>query len=254
MSKAFYDEHMNFAGRTLTEYCISPGIKCKFDTIIKRLGRKHRFPVALDVGCSGNSILCFMETVGQRCYCDLAQLPLEQYTLFWHSNPACGSITQMPYPNDTFDLVTALDVLEHIPDDQSAANDIVRVLRPGGYLVVTVPHRMKYFTNQDTLCGHCRRYEYPQIRDMFVARGLRQVMRFPVYGQIMKIQMVQEGNPEKTEQALADMRKKYASDRLFRRLWDRFVAIGAKVMALDAAILPFQATLDICIVFRKPRT
>jgi ubiquinone/menaquinone biosynthesis C-methylase UbiE len=50
-----------------------------------------------------------------------------------------GSATDIPFPSETFDCVTALDVLEHIPDDGKAAAELARVLKPGGYLIVSTP-------------------------------------------------------------------------------------------------------------------
>ena len=58
--KDFYDSHINFSYRTLSEYDISPGIRCKFNTMLRRLGRK-KFYNALDVGCSGNSFIHFID-------------------------------------------------------------------------------------------------------------------------------------------------------------------------------------------------
>ena len=52
---------------------------------------------------------------------------------------AAGDATRMPFPNDSFDIVIAAEVLEHIPADQGAMNEIARVLRPGGIAAVTVP-------------------------------------------------------------------------------------------------------------------
>jgi SAM-dependent methyltransferase len=52
---------------------------------------------------------------------------------------ASGDATRMPFPDDSFDLVIAAEVLEHIPADQRAMNEISRVLRPGGIAAVTVP-------------------------------------------------------------------------------------------------------------------
>jgi SAM-dependent methyltransferase len=52
---------------------------------------------------------------------------------------ASGDATRMPFPDDSFDLVIAAEVLEHIPADQRAINEISRVLRPGGIAAVTVP-------------------------------------------------------------------------------------------------------------------
>jgi SAM-dependent methyltransferase len=47
--------------------------------------------------------------------------------------------TAMPFPYGSFDRVIAAEVLEHIPADQAAMNEIARVLRPGGVAAVTVP-------------------------------------------------------------------------------------------------------------------
>ena len=47
--------------------------------------------------------------------------------------------TAMPFPDGCFDRVIAAEVLEHIPGDQAAMNEIARVLRPGGVAAVTVP-------------------------------------------------------------------------------------------------------------------
>jgi len=52
---------------------------------------------------------------------------------------ATGDATRMPFPDGSFDLVIAAEVLEHIPADQGAMNEISRVLRPGGVAAVTVP-------------------------------------------------------------------------------------------------------------------
>jgi ubiquinone/menaquinone biosynthesis C-methylase UbiE len=50
-----------------------------------------------------------------------------------------GDATAMPFPDGSFDRVIAAEVLEHIPGDQVAINEIARVLRPGGVAAVTVP-------------------------------------------------------------------------------------------------------------------
>ena len=53
--------------------------------------------------------------------------------------PAAGDATAMPFADDSFDVVIAAEVLEHIPADQNAISEITRVLRPGGVAAVTVP-------------------------------------------------------------------------------------------------------------------
>lgn len=44
-----------------------------------------------------------------------------------------------PYPDETFDLVTAFDVFEHLPDVTATLREVHRVLRPGGYVLLTIP-------------------------------------------------------------------------------------------------------------------
>jgi SAM-dependent methyltransferase len=56
-----------------------------------------------------------------------------------HGTVAAGDATRMPFPDASFDKVIAAEVLEHIPADQQALNEIARVLRPGGVAAVTVP-------------------------------------------------------------------------------------------------------------------
>lgn len=51
----------------------------------------------------------------------------------------CQDVQNLSFPKDTFDLVTSTEVFEHVPDDMKAFSEIRRVLRPGGWLVFTVP-------------------------------------------------------------------------------------------------------------------
>lgn len=47
--------------------------------------------------------------------------------------------TDMPFDDGAFDVVLGLHILEHIPEDQKAMSEILRVLRPGGWAVLQVP-------------------------------------------------------------------------------------------------------------------
>jgi SAM-dependent methyltransferase len=53
----------------------------------------------------------------------------------------CADALALPFPDDSFDRVIASEILEHVPADSSAIAEIVRVLRPGGLVAVSVPRR-----------------------------------------------------------------------------------------------------------------
>ena len=78
----------------------------------------------------------------------------------------------VPYPDETFDLVTALDVVEHIDDDIGALREMRRVLKPGGHLFVAVPAFMFLWGDQDEISQHKRRYRRTQLDAAIRAAGL----------------------------------------------------------------------------------
>ena len=47
---------------------------------------------------------------------------------------ALGKVSSLPFSDGTFDLVCALDIIEHVDDDDSALSELVRVVRSGGLL------------------------------------------------------------------------------------------------------------------------
>lgn len=51
----------------------------------------------------------------------------------------CGDACVLPFADDSFDVATLFDVLEHIEDDRRAAQEALRVVRPGGYVLVSTP-------------------------------------------------------------------------------------------------------------------
>jgi SAM-dependent methyltransferase len=69
-----------------------------------------------------------------------------------------GDLTALPFASDSFDLVTALDVVEHVERDVDALREICRVLRPGGVLLVSVPAYPFLWSSHDTALHHKRRY------------------------------------------------------------------------------------------------
>ncbi|MBO0679857.1 class I SAM-dependent methyltransferase [Mycolicibacterium sp. S2-37] len=91
-----------------------------------------------------------------------------------------GDALDLPYPDGTFDCVIASEILEHVPQDDEAIAELVRVLKPGGRLAITVPRWLpekicwllsdEYHANEG---GHIRIYKADALRDKVTAHGLR---------------------------------------------------------------------------------
>jgi SAM-dependent methyltransferase len=78
-------------------------------------------------------------------------------------------------PEDRFDLVCAFEVLEHIEDDAGALRSWASRVRPGGYLLLSVPAHQERFSSGDEVAGHFRRYEPAGIAALFEKTGFTQV-------------------------------------------------------------------------------
>ncbi|MGV9171739.1 MAG: class I SAM-dependent methyltransferase [Promethearchaeia archaeon] len=248
--KQFYEKHINFSGRTIIEYYISPGIQCKFE-IIKKFLEGRQFHNALDLGCSGNSLLYFLKHIKRKFFYDIASRPLIQYANLNEGNSICGDLIKLPFRDNFFDFVSALDVLEHIKHDKQAISEISRIVTKGGIVVITVPHLKKFYTAQDKLIGHYRRYEIPEVIKSFSSCNLKMLTVFGVYGQLMKIADLQGANPQATEGKIEILRKRYINNTLFRKIWDIFVRIGATFMMFDALHQSKNRIMNIAFVFRK---
>jgi len=76
---------------------------------------------------------------------------------------------RVPLPDASLNFVTALDVLEHTPDDRAVVAGFHRLLVPGGVALVTVPAGMALWSDWDVALHHYRRYSRPQLRALFPA-------------------------------------------------------------------------------------
>ena len=75
-----------------------------------------------------------------------------------------GSATRLEFPDDTFDLVTSFQVIEHVPDVGAVLGEIVRVLKPDGRAVITTPNRL---TSIGENPYHVQEYSPDELRALF---------------------------------------------------------------------------------------
>jgi SAM-dependent methyltransferase len=117
-----------------------------------------------------------------------------------------GSITALPYADVSFDLVCALDILEHVVDDDGALRELTRVADPHAALLLSVPLHAAAWTAFDDFVGHYRRYGPGEISDRLAAHGWR-IEQSAVYG-------MQPSSP-----TLLALGQKYLTQHRDRALW-----------------------------------
>jgi SAM-dependent methyltransferase len=164
-------------------------------------------------------------------------------------------LTRCPLPDGVFDVVVALNVLEHIEGDAIAAREMVRVLKPGGSLVIEVPAGPNLYDDYDRQLMHFRRYTMRSIETLLSSAGLTVerrshlgVLLFPLFYAVKK------ANRLLNKQARSQQRSKVA---MAIRLSMAVGSIGRLLMALEAAArryvyLPFG--IRCLVTARKPQS
>jgi SAM-dependent methyltransferase len=90
-------------------------------------------------------------------------------------------ITALPFAAASFDLVCALDIVEHVDDDAAALAELSRVARPGAAVLLSVPLHPELWNAFDDFVGHRRRYR-PELLTELLGRHGFSIERSAVYG------------------------------------------------------------------------
>lgn len=99
--------------------------------------------------------------------------------------------THLPFKANTYSHVICSEVLEHIESDRQMIAEIFRTLKkPQGFLIVTVPHRKRYFGYDDRYVKHYRRYEIVEIKERLRSAGLQPILIKKTLGPLEKITMI----------------------------------------------------------------
>lgn len=135
------------------------------------LGRGDR--LILDMGCGTGSNLEGLKAFGEAYGIDASATALDFCEKRGMKLLVRGTCESIPFKSGSFDLVSALDLLEHLSDDDSALMEACRVTRPGGFLLVTVPAYQLLFGAHDYALGHKRRYNKKDLESKIKAAGFQ---------------------------------------------------------------------------------
>lgn len=161
MQKEFYteyyqveDKHWWFVGRRQI-------ILTLLDQRFRLGSQDHNI---LDVGCGTGTMLTYLARYGKVVGIDADAAAISFCRDRGLQNVLQYDGLRFPFEDSRFDLVTMFDVLEHIEDDNFALREILRVLKPSGTFMLTVPAYPILWGAQDEISQHKRRYVASQLR------------------------------------------------------------------------------------------
>jgi SAM-dependent methyltransferase len=206
--------------------------------ILSRVGPTSR---VLDLGAGAGIVphMNFRGIVGRVCGVDLDPRVLNNPFL---DEAAIGAAEQLPHPDESFDVVFADNVLEHLPDPLRAFEEVRRVLRPGGIFLAKTPNKRHYMPLIARLTPHSFHRFYNKRRGRagedtfptkYLANSPRDVERLARAAglQVRSLRLV-EGRPEYLRISAIT----YAVGYLYERLVNRFDALSSFRILLIAEL------------------
>jgi len=113
----------------------------------------------LDIGSGTGIMLKTLEEFGQAFGMEMSREAIQFLKKRNLKRVVCSDAEQvLPFKNNSFSLVTGLDVLEHLDHDTALLTEMIRVCKEGGYVLVTVPAFNLLWSPHDTALHHRRRY------------------------------------------------------------------------------------------------
>jgi len=131
-----------------------------------------RQPRILDVGCGTGANLLLLSEFGDVEGVDISPDALDFCRERGFKHLHLGAAEELPFEDNSFDLVTAFDVVEHLDDDLAGLREFTRVLRKGGHVLLFVPTFMFLWGLQDEVSNHRRRYRMAEFRRVVEEAGL----------------------------------------------------------------------------------
>lgn len=133
-------------------------------------------PILLDIGAGGGANGFALIQDARVISLDISLRSLELCKKRGLQCPTLASAEVLPFKNESVDMVVALDILEHLEDDNRALAECLRVLKPGGRLLLTVPAYQFLWSLHDQALYHRRRYRRRELR-----MQIRQAGFLPLY-------------------------------------------------------------------------
>ena len=113
----------------------------------------------LDIGAGTGIVLKILQHIGTAFGFELSLEGIKYLKKRKLKSIICADADQpLPFKNDSFTLITCLDVLEHLEKDVNLLKEMIRVSKPGGHILVAVPAFKIFWSPHDVALHHKRRY------------------------------------------------------------------------------------------------
>jgi len=130
-------------------------------------------PKILEIGCGAGGMLEDLNHFGAPYGVDVAEAALPYWRERGLDSVGLGDTRALPYRDEQFDVVIAIDVLEHVDDDVGALSEIRRVCKSGGKVILTVPAFQLLWSRRDLQCHHKRRYRLGEMTQKMAHSGFK---------------------------------------------------------------------------------
>jgi SAM-dependent methyltransferase len=138
-------------------------------------------PLVIDIGCSSGYTVKLLRARMPHATvigADYVRGPLEKLGRLAPDLPLLHfDLVRCPLPDDCFDAIVLLNVLEHVEDDVAALRQVARILRQGGIAAIEVPAGPGLYDIYDRQLMHFRRYRMKELANRIHAAGLTIVER-----------------------------------------------------------------------------
>jgi SAM-dependent methyltransferase len=208
----------------------------------------------LDVGCGAGTNL---ELLGARfpgarlVGIDLEREPLRSCRADRALSVCQADAERLPFAGASFDLVAALDALEHLADDAAGLRELHRVCRPGGTLVASVPAFRALWGSVDELGHHHRRYGRRELLARVEAAGfevrLDRYFNFWLFPGIAAVRRLERLLPRRRERAAVRSDFDWGRSGPLAALLERIFSSEAHLLGVR---VPFGVSL-LCIARRR---
>jgi SAM-dependent methyltransferase len=202
----------------------------------------------LDAGCGAGTTMDDLARYGCVHGVELNPLGVKAALERGHADVRQARVEELPYEDDFFHVVACLDVIEHTPDDVRSLAELLRVTRPGGAAIVTVPAYPRLWSSHDVANEHYRRYTRRSLRRAAwtAGWGLEYDTNFNSFylAPAAVVRLALRGDPEKERRSELAL-----TPRSLDRLLEWPLRVEAAILRMGGTL---PAGLSLLAVLRKP--